>query len=554
MRGLRRLLQILAVATAVSMLAPALAQAPKETPPARERLEPVTAGSPVRVWNRTITTLYAPYGSQTPEVRARNAERRIGSLIDTLRPQDLEAQWVVVGNAGGVIVSGRGQVLVGLHPQDAGAGTAASREATLREGKAVVQRLSHILVERARMQRPRVLLEAIGLSLFGTVVAVLLAYAAGRLRDRLQSQLRIRAAERLHVAGFDMGHAVHEVARRLIGIAWFAVVGTLGYLWLGFVLRRFPYSRPWGDVLANSLVDAVARVASGFVDAIPSLIMLLIIWLVTRTIVRIVRDWFEAIRNGTITVSWCDPAIAPITSRLITLLIWVFGLMLAYPHIPGAQTDAFKGISVFLGLVLSLGSAGIIGQLMSGAAVLYTRAIRVGDFVRIGEHEGVVTQMGALSIKLVNRLQEEYVIPNSMLSSSPVHNFTHLSGEAGLGVMTKLTIGYDAPWRQVHALLQLAASRTPGVLAEPKPIVLQAALTDFYVEYRLIVWIAVPKERPIVLSRLHAEIQDAFNEHGVQIMSPNFEAQPDHKVWVPRERWHEKPADHSPAGPPDAPG
>jgi small-conductance mechanosensitive channel len=150
--------------------------------------------------------------------------------------------------------------------------------------------------------------------------------------------------------------------------------------------------------------------------------------------------------------------------------------------------------------------------------------------------------MGVLTLKIANRLNEEFTIPNAMLSSAPVQNFTRLSGARGLILQTSVTIGYDTPWRQVHAMLLLAAARTPGLLPEPRPLVLQKQLSDFYVEYTLLVSVAVPQTKFIALSALHGNIQDAFNEYGVQIMSPNYEADPEGRKFVPVDQWYAAPA------------
>jgi small-conductance mechanosensitive channel len=222
----------------------------------------------------------------------------------------------------------------------------------------------------------------------------------------------------------------------------------------------------------------------------------------------------------------------------------VFAITVAYPYIPGSESGVFKGISVFVGLVLTLGSSGLVNQVMSGILLVYSRALRPGDFVQVGDGvQGMVTQVGLLSTKLCNIRREEITVPNAVLVASSVTNFTRLAGSDGPVAATKVTIGYDAPWRTVHALLQLAAERTPGVRRDPPPRVLQRSLQDFYVEYELLVHLERPETRPIVLSELHARIQDAFNERGVQIMSPHFEAQPESKVVVPPAEWGAPPSD-----------
>jgi small-conductance mechanosensitive channel len=214
----------------------------------------------------------------------------------------------------------------------------------------------------------------------------------------------------------------------------------------------------------------------------------------------------------------------------------------AYPYIPGSETDAFRGVSVFVGLMLSLGSAGLVNQVMSGLVVVYARAIRAGEYVRIGEIEGVVSEVGLLSTKIATVRKEEVTVPNAVMINQATTNYSRLADRDGAVITTSVTIGYDAPWRQVHALLCLAADRTAAVRKDPPPRVAQRQLGDFYVEYLLLVNVDRPDQRPIILSALHANIQDAFNEFGVQIMSPHFVAQPAGTVVVPKEQWHAPPA------------
>jgi small-conductance mechanosensitive channel len=202
---------------------------------------------------------------------------------------------------------------------------------------------------------------------------------------------------------------------------------------------------------------------------------------------------------------------------------------------------------VLLGIVVSLGSTGLVNQVMSGLVVSYSRALQPGDYVRVGGEEGLVREIGMLSTKLETSRREEITIPNALLVGTTTTNFSALPGSEGPVTMTAVTIGYDAPWRQVHALLALAASRTQGVRSQPEPRVLQRALSDFYVEYQLIVHIDRGLFPAIVRSELHTQIQDAFNEHGVQIMSPHFMAQPDGAVVVPKARWSAAPATGSEA-------
>ena len=522
----------------------AAAEEPAQAPSPANAVETTFTPSeeaPIVVWNRTLITLRSPFGGLTPAQRAEAAERRFREGIDRMRPERLSSTWVQTDDASGVLIRDGTEVLFGILTTDVDG----DRATVEREGQRVVAEIRGILETRAEAHRLPKLLRSIGVSLLALLVFVSLVWAAARARHDLNLRidaLADRHAARSAKAGLDLRPIAWGALRLVVDLLRLGVVLGLAYLTLSLVLRQFSYTQPWGETLGGFVFDAATGLGNAFVASIPSLATLVLIWLVTRGIVRIVGTWFGAIESGALESEWLDGPTAGATRRLVVTGVWLFALTVAYPYIPGSETAAFKGVSVFVGLMLSLGSAGALSQIVSGFVVLYSRAIRVGDFVRVGDHEGVVVELGLLSLKLVTRRREEITVPNTLLAGTPVENFTRQARENGLIVATPVTIGYDTPWRQVHALLQLAASRTPDVQADPAPFVLQTALQDFYTQYQLNVVISRPADRPFVLSRLHAEIQDAFNEFGVQIMSPNFEAQPEQKVWVPRDHWHAEPA------------
>jgi small-conductance mechanosensitive channel len=278
------------------------------------------------------------------------------------------------------------------------------------------------------------------------------------------------------------------------------------------------------------------------VSGLPGLITILIVFGVTRAIIDVLGYFFDNVQSGRLRVPYLHPETTGATRRIVTVIAWCLGLAVAYPFIPGSDSEVFKGLSVLLGLMLSLGSTGLVTQAMGGLVIVYSRALRRGDFVRVGDIEGVVTEVASLATKLVNVRNEEITIPNSVLISSAIHNYSKLAGTNGTLLTSKVTIGYDAPWRQVHALLISAAQKTPKVRREPVPYVFQRALSDFYVEYELFVHVDQAAERIPILSALHASIQDEFNEHGVQIMSPHFFSQPADPVVVPKAHWFRAPA------------
>jgi small-conductance mechanosensitive channel len=259
------------------------------------------------------------------------------------------------------------------------------------------------------------------------------------------------------------------------------------------------------------------------------------------------------VRSGQVQVTWLDADVVAPTRRIAKTLVWLFALAMAYPYLPGSETEAFKGLSVLAGLMISLGASNLVGQAASGLILTYGRVFRKGEYVRVADSEGTVTEMGMFATRIRTGLGEELTIANSKILESTTRNYSRAVKGPGFVLDTTVTIGYDTAWRQVHAMLIEAARRTEGVQAEPAPVVFQTALSDWYPEYRLVCQ-AIPSEprpRAMVLSALHANIQDVFNEYGVQIMSPQyFEDPPSPKV-VPPAHWYPAPAvkPQDPSGP-----
>lgn len=336
--------------------------------------------------------------------------------------------------------------------------------------------------------------------------------------------------------------------RILVAIALFLVAEE----WLRFVLGQFGFTRPWADAMTGWMLDLLRGWGHSIAGALPGLFAAILIFLLARLLTHTVSLTFRGVAEGRFQLFGIDQVLAEPTRKLVNVVIWLFALAMAYPYLPGSDTDAFKGLSVLVGLMVSLGASGIVGQAAGGFTILYSRTMSVGDYVRSGEVEGVVLQIGLFTTRLRTIAGVEVSIPNNVVLSGQLHNFSRHPDGPGMWMETGVTIGYDTPWRQVHRLLLAAASRTPGVAREPAPFVLQAALSDFYVDYRLRVRVDDPLRRLAVLSELHAQIQDAFNAAGVQIMSPNYEADPDRPKLVPREHWDGLPVPEA-APAPDLP-
>ena len=488
---------------------------------------------------RPIVTLRAQIVGAPPEARVARALTRIDSLTPGQMELSIEqTPFVLDGQRGISLHIGRTMlfnVMEGdLDPEE---------KISLEEGaQGAAQRMAAALQAAAEQRRPAVVLKGAGRSLAATLVALMLFWLIRRARVLLVGRLEHFIDTENSTGTLRWARHGWLIVQRITQLVMAFLWLTVAYLWLTFVLAQFPLSEPLGQRLTDFLLGLMETIGLGLVHAMPALTTALIILFLTKTFNDAIGNFFRAAREGRVQVPGLHPETVTATHRLVSIVVWGLGIAIAYPFIPMSDSDAFRGLSVMFGFMLTLGSAGIVNQLMSGLVLVYSRALSVGDFVDLGDTVGVVSEVGALSTKIINMRNEEVTIPNAVLVGNPIKNYSRLAGARGTLVSTKVTIGYDTPWRQVHALLVAAAQQTPGLRAVPSPFVYQRALGDWHVEYELFAHMDKPLERVPVLSALHANIQDQFNTYGVQIMSPHFVMQPKDNVVVPPANWRPPPA------------
>jgi len=499
----------------------------------------------VKVWGERIATFRVPFRELTPKERVEMAQERILEIHTGLDHYSVKAIPAQEGNISGAWITVNGRNIFGLLNED---NDPNNNETFEQFTQKTTLNLTKWLQQREQQQSWPLILKGIGFSFLATFLFALLFTLLLRYSHKISNRLESTSDDAIHpsfeIAGINIRPYLTTLGIGILKIVVWGLGLPLVYAWMTFIFRQFPYTASWGSGLTDFIFTLLSGFLEGTLSALPGLMAVAVIFFITRLIIRVFDTFFNSIENGSLDVVWMEPETARASRRVVVVLIWIFALVVAYPYIPGSQTEAFKGITVFLGLMLSLGSAGIVGQVLGGIVVVYTRAFQTGDFVKINEYEGKIEEIGVLSTKIKTLRNEEITIPNAVLLSATTTNYSRYAkkGEGAI-VATTVTIGYDAPWRQVHAMLEIAASRTSTILKNPEPLTLQKALSDFYVEYTLRFAIEKPESRYRVLSELHGHIQDVFNEYGVQILSPNFEAQPEGgAVWVPKEKWYEAPA------------
>ena len=527
----------------VGILAGAAASAQDATPRTERTPHSAVSAVPIEFWNRNIAFLRGGLAGSTAQERADRAMGRLRDLPLNVTPSEISVRSVRVEEQDGAAFVWRGRLLFFLGENDLEKESGQTLEQAT---QAALGNLSEALQARQEDRKWPVLRGAI----IFTVVGLLLLVAFFTLVWKAQSRIIDFARKReftytsgLRLFGFDLLPYIAAILYSLVRTsAWLLTILAV-YLWVTLSLRRFPYTQPWGYEAGTYVLHLLQDLVTAALHALPGLLATVVIFTVTRWIVRLGRALFDQIAAGKITVYWMDADVAHATQRIFAAIAWIFAVIVAYPYIPGSQTEAFKGISVFVGLVVSLGSTGIINQVMSGLFVVYSKALKTGEWVRVDDTEGEVLDVGLLAAKIRTIQGQEVTVPNSVLVGTATMNFTRLGHPEGMMVSPTVTIGYDAPWRQVHALLLRAADRTPNVRKHPAPYVLQRQLSDFYVEYMLIARLEDDKRRIETISDLNAQIQDAFNEFGVQILSPHYMVQPAASVVIPPAKWHAPPAE-----------
>ncbi len=528
-----------AVAIAVLLLA---APTPATDPGSPGVQKSPSAAAELTVFNRPVTTFRVPVLGVSPQDRVERARTRIEELLGRPGKHLVTEKSTPIGRVVGI----DGAMAFVVVPEDADSLEGEDFETAV---ASAVQAMQRVVDETEESRDIRALFRGFLFALAATAVLALLIWALGRIRRAAARKLTVLAgvhAAKLQVAGAELVNRERLLAlvQWLVKLVYWAVSLLLFYEWLGFVLGRFPYTRPWGEGLIAFLSGLAAKVVSSVLAAVPGLILAGVIFIGARFVNQILRTVFDRVERGHLTTRWLDVDTVQPTRRIASAVVWIFALAMAYPYLPGSGTDAFKGISVLVGLMISLGASSVVGQGASGLILMYTRTLRVGEYVRIGEHEGTVVDAGLFVTRILTGLGEELTLSNALVVGTVTKNYSRVVKGPGFVLDTTVTIGYDAPWRQVEAMLLEAARRTEGVVGEPPSRVHQIALSDFYVEYRLVTYAAPkrPVPRALVLSFLHANIQDVFNEYGVQIMSPHYLGDPAQAKVVPKEGWAPEPA------------
>ena len=326
-----------------------------------------------------------------------------------------------------------------------------------------------------------------------------------------------------------------QIVMFFVRVLRWIVYAVFIYIALPIIFSIFPFSRGWADTLFHLIWKPFKGVLMAVWDYLPNLFSILVIYFVMKYVIRFVKYIFSEIKAEKLKISGFYPDWAMPTYNIVRFLLYAFTFILIFDYLPGSDSDIFKGVSVFIGVLFSLGSSTAIANMVAGLVITYMRPFKIGDRVRIAEITGDVLEKTLLVTRIRTPKNEIITIPNSSVLSGNTVNYSSDAVEKGLIMHTTVTIGYDVPWKDVHKALAEAADRTEFLLKEPNPFILQTSLDDFYVSYQINAYTKEPAKQAVIYSNLHQNIQDTFNELGIEILSPHYRAERDgNEVTIPK--------------------
>ena len=509
--------------------------------PTRRAAEETIATAPVEIDGAVLFEVRG-VASYPAEVRARSVNERIVAVaadravpVDSLRVIDTEsAAELAAGDRPIMMVFDADAAL-----EQVGRGELARTH---------LLRIRQAILEYRAARTPAALRGAAVRTLIATLLLALGVALAWWFWNRLNAFLARRVDARVHSVGiqsFEVMRADRIRAGLRTALVALRTIILLagGLIYVGYVLAAWPWTRGLSQDVVGFALAPLEVIGRGFVDNIPRLVFLAVLFFAIRLLLRLVRLFFETVGRGAVTLSNFDADWAAPTYKIVRVAIIAFGLIVAYPYIPGSESEAFKGVSLFIGIVFSLGSSSAISNIIAGYMMTYRRAFKVGDRVKIGEAMGDVIEMRLQVTHLRSFKNEEIVIPNSQILSGDVINYSSLARAHGLILHTEVGIGYETPWRQVEAMLLAAAARCALPSGEaPRAFVRLKKLGDFAITYELNLHCTDVKAMLPLYTAMHTNILDVFNEYGVQIMTPAYEGDPSVPKVVPPKDWFTAPA------------
>lgn len=491
-----------------------------------DSLRQFTPGVPVVVEGDTLFYLYTKRGGYTPLQRAEMIDAAITQLGRrfTLHPDSV---YIESSDIVSDLMYGN-KVIASFTDQD-GLWEGCSREQLAADKRiVVVKKLKELKEEHSFWQLGKRILYFVLVLVGQYLLFRLTTWLFRKLKVRIQ-KLKDTKLKPISIQDYELLDTQRQVNLLIFlsNLLRYVLVFLQLLITVPLLFVIFPQTKGLADTIFSYIWNPVKDILVGIVDYIPNLFTIFIIWYAIKYLVRFVHYLSREIEAGRLKFGGFYPDWAMPTFHIIRFLLYAFMIAMIYPYLPGSRSGVFQGISVFVGLIVSLGSSTVIGNIIAGLVITYMRPFKLGDRIQLNDTTGNVIEKTPLVTRIRTPKNEVVTIPNSFIMSSHTVNYSSSAREYGLIIHSEVTIGYDAPWRQVHQLLIEAALNTPGVIDDPRPFVLETSLSDWYPVYQINAYIREADKLAQIYSDLHQNIQDRFNEAGVEIMSPHYMAMRD---------------------------
>ena len=500
-----------------------------------DSLRQFTKGIPVVADGDTLFYLYTKRGGYTPQQRA----QMTGSAIEELgRRFNLRPDSVSVDHSDIVsdLMYGN-KVLLSLTDQDA-LWEGVSRDSLANERRQnVVDKLHEMKAEHGIWRMAKRILYF--------VLVIVGQYFLFRLTNWLFRKLKVRILrlkdtkiKPVSIQGYELLDAQKQANLLvfLASVGRYILMGLQLLFTVPLIFIIFPQTEGLAYRLLGYIWNPIRGIFVGIIDYIPKLFTIIVIWYAVKYLVRFVLYLAREVEGGRLKINGFYPDWAMPTFHIIRFLLYAFMIAMIYPYLPGSNSGVFQGISVFVGLIVSLGSSTVIGNIIAGLVITYMRPFKIGDRIQLNDTTGNIIEKTPLVTRIRTPKNEVVTVPNSFVMSSHTVNYSTSAREYGLIIHSEVSIGYDIPWRKVNELLIDAALNTPGVVDDPRPYVLETSLSDWYPVYQVNAYIKEADKMPQIYSNLHQNIQDKFNEAGIEIMSPHYMAMRDgNETTIPKD-------------------
>ena len=491
-----------------------------------DSLRQFTPGVPVVVEGDTLFYLYTKRGGYTPLQRAEMIDAAIMQLGKrfTLHPDSvyIESSDIVTDLMYG------NKVIASFTDQD-GLWEGRSREQLATDKrKIVVQKLKELKEEHSLWQLGKRILYFVLVLAGQYLLFWLTGWLFRKLKVRIQ-KLKDTRLKPISIQNYELLDTQRQVNLLIFlsNLLRYVIMLLQLLITVPLLFAIFPQTKGLAYQIFSYIWNPIKNILVGIVDYIPNLFAILIICFAVKYLVRLVHYLSREVEAGRLKFGGFYPDWAMPTYHIIRFLLYAFMIAMIYPYLPGAKNGVFQGISVFVGLIISLGSSTVIGNVIAGLVITYMRPFKLGDRIQLNDTTGNVIEKTPLVTRIKTPKNEVVTIPNSFIMSSHTVNYSASAREYGLIIHSEVTIGYDVPWRQVHQLLIEAALNTPEVIDDPRPFVLETSLSDWYPVYQINAYIREADKLAQIYSDLHQNIQDRFNEAGIEIMSPHYMAMRD---------------------------